>query len=139
MSPEQVRGDCTDHRSDLFSLGVMLHEMISGTAPFRRGSTVETLYAILKEEAPVLPERPGGAAEELGSVVEHCLEKSPSARFQSARDLAFTLDLVSRSAQSQVRQARPRRGAFDTVFPSFSTSMFGFAATVVDLCTRRFR
>jgi serine/threonine protein kinase len=124
MSPEQVRGEPTDYRSDLFSLGVMLHEMISGLPPFRGDSTVETLYAILKDEPPALQDCSGAFPDELASVVEHCLEKAPSARFQSARDLAFTLDLVARSALSRGRQARQRRGLIGSLFPSFSASMF---------------
>jgi serine/threonine protein kinase len=124
MSPEQVRGEPTDPRSDLFSLGVMLHEMISGLPPFRADSTVETLYAILKEEPPALQDSSGDLPDELASVVEHCLEKAPSARFQSARDLAFTLDLVARSVLSRARQARQRRGLIGSLFPSFSASMF---------------
>jgi serine/threonine protein kinase len=139
MSPEQVRGEPTDHRSDLFSLGVMLHEMISGIAPFRGDSTVETLYAILKDEPPLLQDCGGAVPDELGSVVEHCLEKTPRARFQSARDLAFTLDLVARSAQAHGRQVRQRPGVLDSLFPTFSASMFGFGASVVDLCARSFR
>jgi len=139
MSPEQVLGERTDHRSDIFSLGVMLHEMIAGHAPFRGDSTVETLYAILKNEAPLLETRAGEVPEELGAVVEHCLEKNPSARFQSVRDLAFTLDLVARTSQTRERRARQRRGVLATLFPSLTASMFGFMAAFVDLCVRRCR
>lgn len=92
MAPEQARGEAADARSDLFALGTMLHEMLSGVRPFSRGSAVETLHAILKEEPPPLPaEVPAGLAR----VVERCLEKDPRARFQSARDLAFALGQVS--------------------------------------------
>jgi eukaryotic-like serine/threonine-protein kinase len=138
MAPEQVLGERADQRSDIFSFGVMLHEMIAGAAPFQADSAVETLYAILKHDTPPLPERAGGVPEGLGDVVEHCLEKTPSARFQSARDLAFTLDLVARSAQTVERRARDRRQAAP-LLPRWSSSMFGFPAAVVDLCTRRFR
>ena len=139
MSPEQVLGERTDHRSDIFSLGVMLHEMLSGVAPFRGESTVETLYAILKEETPVLQDRGGAVPDALGSVVEHCLEKNPSARFQSARDLAFTLGLFARPAPSRERQVRRRRGVLSSLLPSFSALMFAFGGAVVDQCTRRLR
>jgi tetratricopeptide (TPR) repeat protein/TolB-like protein len=91
MSPEQVRGTAIDHRSDIFSFGVILYEMLSGERAFQRRSDIETLMAILKEEPPQLerPNRP--VAPELADIVGHCLEKNPSERFQSARDLAFAL------------------------------------------------
>ena len=139
MSPEQVLGERTDCRSDIFSFGVMLHEMIAGVPPFRGDSAVETLYAILKNETPALPVRGGAVPDALAEVVDHCLEKSASARFQSARDLAFTLDLVSRSAQAHGRRARERRSLMTMLFPRLSAPMFGLAAAVVGLCTRRFR
>jgi serine/threonine protein kinase len=109
MSPEQVRGDKTDHRSDIFSVGVMLHEMISGVAPFRGDSAIETMYAILKEETPALQDRAGEVPDELGDVVNHCLEKDANDRFQSARDLAFTLALVSRATKLERRRHSSRR------------------------------
>jgi serine/threonine protein kinase len=108
MSPEQVRGDTTDHRSDIFSVGVMLHEMISGAAPFRGDSAIETLHAILKEETPPLQDRGGDVPDELSEVVTHCLEKDMDDRFQSARDLAFTLALVSRSTKLERRHGESR-------------------------------
>jgi serine/threonine protein kinase len=113
--------------------------MISGIPPFRGESTVETLYAILKNEPPALEVRAGVVPEEVGAVVEHCLEKSPSARFQSVRDLAFTLDLVARSAQTHQRLRGRRRGGLAAVLPSVSASMFGFLASVVDMCRRSYR
>jgi Tol biopolymer transport system component len=95
MSPEQVRGQAVDHRSDIFSLGVVLYEMLSGAKAFHRDSAVETMNAILKEEPPELttldPKIPVGLAR----VVQHCLEKHPADRFQSARDLAFDLETLS--------------------------------------------
>jgi Tol biopolymer transport system component len=92
MAPEQVRGEAADARSDLFALGTMLHEMLSGSRPFSRGSAVETLHAILTEEPPPLP---ASVPAPVARVVSRCLEKDPRLRFQSARDLSFTLDLVS--------------------------------------------
>ena len=114
MSPEQVRGETADARSDLFAVGTMLHEMLSGARPFSRGSAVETLHAILTEEPPPLP---ASVPPSLARIVTRCLEKDPRARFQSARDLAFTLDLVAgedpRAAAeaSGPGAARPRRVA----------------------------
>ncbi len=90
MSPEQVRGQPADHRSDIFSFGVILYEMVSGKRPFLRQTSVETMTAILKEDPPeVLGIEPG-----LERVLRHCLEKNPEERFQSARDLAFALEAL---------------------------------------------
>ena len=109
MSPEQVSGVATDHRSDIFSLGVILYEMVSGTAPFHADSAVETLHAILKEDPPALRSRDGKIPAELEHIIRHCLEKDPDARFQSARDLAFTLEVVLRSAHRTAARSRKRR------------------------------
>ena len=88
MSPEQARGETADHRSDIFVLGVVLHEMLTGRQAFYRETTVETMTAIMRDDAPPLPEStPPG----LVRIVEHCLEKSPTQRFHSAHDLAFAL------------------------------------------------
>jgi len=92
MAPEQVRGEAVDGRADLFALGTMLHEMLSGSRPFARGSAVETMHAILADETPPLP---ASVPPALARVVERCLAKDPAQRFQSARDLSFTLELVS--------------------------------------------
>ena len=91
MSPEQVRGFSTDHRSDFFSFGVILYELLSGRRAFRGETNVETMTAILKQEPPDLPET---VPEALRQIVAHCLEKDPRERFQSARDLRFALSQV---------------------------------------------
>jgi TolB-like protein len=94
MSPEQVRGQAADHRSDLFSLGLVLHEMLCGQGAFARETAAETMTAILREPAPDLHLTGSDAPPELGRIVSHCLEKAPTERFQSARDLAFALRSV---------------------------------------------
>jgi eukaryotic-like serine/threonine-protein kinase len=91
MSPEQVRGLAADHRSDLFSLGAVLYEMLSGRRAFRGPSAADTLSAILKDEPPELVGRHPGVSESLERIVRHCLEKNPEQRSQSAHDLAFDL------------------------------------------------
>jgi serine/threonine protein kinase len=95
MSPEQVRTDRVDHRSDIFSLGVILYLMLSGKRAFRGESTIETLNAILKEDPPKLSESNNQINPALERVVMHCLEKSPEQRFHSARDVAFALEALS--------------------------------------------
>ena len=94
MSPEQARGARADHRADLFSLGVVLYEMISGISPFRRETAPETMTAILREPPPELPD-PVACPPALRRLLWHCLEKDPGERFQSARDLVYNLDAAS--------------------------------------------
>jgi serine/threonine protein kinase/Tol biopolymer transport system component len=95
MSPEQVRGSVVDHRSDIFSFGTVLYEMLSGRRAFHADSTVETLNAILKDEPRDLAVSNRKLAPALERVVWHCLEKSPERRFQSANDIAFALESLS--------------------------------------------
>jgi serine/threonine protein kinase len=92
MAPEQVRGERADARSDLFSLGVVLHEMLTGANPFHRASVVESLNAILKEEPAEPAATPSGSNPGLARVVARLLEKDPARRFRSAHDLVFALE-----------------------------------------------
>jgi len=91
MAPEQVRGGPADHRSDIFVLGCVLYETITGRGAFARDTAVESMTAILREPAPEISVSGVEAAPELSQIVAHCLEKNPAERFQSARDLAFAL------------------------------------------------
>ena len=95
MSPEQVRAQTLDHRSDIFSFGAILYEMVSGRRAFKGESGIETMNAIVKEEPPELtdsglPVNPG-----MERIIRRCLEKSPERRFQSASDLAFAIEALS--------------------------------------------
>ncbi len=90
MSPEQVRGLAVDHRSDIFSFGSVLYEMVTGRRPFARDTMPESMTAILKED---VAEQDIPAS--IAPVLRHCLEKKPERRFQSARDLAFALETTS--------------------------------------------
>jgi len=96
MSPEQVRGQSADQRSDIFSLGTIMHEMLSGSRAFQGVSAADTMSAILKEEPPDLSSTVRNLPPSLGHIVRRCLEKDPVERFQSARDLAFNLELLTR-------------------------------------------
>src|SRR5215467_5865709 len=107
MSPEQVRAQPADHRSDIFSCGAMLYEMLTGKRAFHRTSSVETMSAILREEPEEISLTNKNVSPAFERVVNHCLEKDPAARFQSARDLAFALEAISDSstgAQSALEQ-----------------------------------
>jgi eukaryotic-like serine/threonine-protein kinase len=112
MSPEQVRGATVDHRSDIFSLGCVVYEMLTGVRAFRHATAAETMTAILREEPPELPDATAQALPAVERIVRHCLEKAPSERFQSARDLAFDLDAAlqaSGRSDPLAGRVRPRR------------------------------
>ena len=98
MSPEQVRGIPVDHRSDIFSFGAILYEMLSGRRAFHGESAADAMSAILKEDPPDLSETNHNISPLLERLVNHCLEKHPESRFHSARDLAFALEALSGSA-----------------------------------------
>ena len=100
MSPEQVRGQPTDHRSDIFSFGLILHEMITGRRAFQRETMAETMSAILKEEPEELTESKPNISPALERIVRRCLEKKPERRFQSTSDLGFALESLSASTSS---------------------------------------
>ncbi len=95
MAPEQVKGKKADARSDIFSFGAVLYEMISGSRAFHRDSAAETMSAILREDPPDLSATNRNVAPGLDRVVRHCLEKNPEERFHSAHDLAFDLEALS--------------------------------------------
>jgi len=120
MSPEQLRGEAVDGRSDIFSVGAIFYELLSGERPFRTGTVVETSYAILHEDPPPLP--PSVPAP-ISQFVHRCLEKDPDQRFQSARDLAFSLDALRTvsgpllTAPTEARSSAGRRAPRWLVWP----------------------
>ena len=113
MAPEQVRGETVDARTDMFSFGAVLFEMVSGHRAFHRDTAAETMTAILKDDAPEIADLPTPVAPALERIIRRCLEKSPDHRFQSAKDLAFALEALSQlsgsktGAQAAIQAAAP--------------------------------
>jgi serine/threonine protein kinase len=115
MAPEQVRGEVADHRSDIFSFGAILYEMLSGKQAFVRPTAADTISAILKDDPPSLSENEPPSPIALQRIVYRCLEKSASERFHSAWDLGFALEGLSTSSDSalaltggKVKSKRPK-------------------------------
>jgi eukaryotic-like serine/threonine-protein kinase len=113
MSPEQIRGFSTDHRTDIFSFGAILYEMLSGRRAFAGATHPDTMSAILSSDPRDLSEQRHEVPPILERLVRHCLEKTPDERFQSARDVAFALESLSSDAHSTgaralVEASRPR-------------------------------
>ena len=103
MSPEQVRGQLVDMRSDIFSFGAVLYEALSGRRAFHGDSAVESLNAILKEEPPDFNETNAKINPQLEKIVRRCLEKKPERRFHSAHDLSFALEALTISSESSLK------------------------------------
>ncbi|HUL73887.1 MAG TPA: protein kinase [Vicinamibacterales bacterium] len=105
MAPEQVRGQAMDARTDLFALGAVLCEMLSGQRAFQRETPADTMTAILKEDPPDLSATRADLSPALDRIVRHCLEKNPAERFQTARDIAFALEAFSGTSLTAVSGA----------------------------------
>jgi serine/threonine-protein kinase len=110
MSPEQVRGEVADHRTDIFSLGAILYELVFAERAFRAETDVETMTAILREDPPALRRR-GTAPNEIVRVISRCLEKKPDERFQSASDLAFVLTVLGGTEAEPIEAAPHSSGS----------------------------
>jgi eukaryotic-like serine/threonine-protein kinase len=111
MSPEQVRGQNADHRTDIFSFGTILYEMLAGKRAFEKATAADTQSAILNEDPVSISQVTTSIPPALQRMVHRCLEKNPDQRFQNASDLAFALEAMSGelssasgSATAQVRQ-----------------------------------
>ena len=115
MSPEQVTGAPVDQRTDIFAFGAVVHEMLTGRPTFRRGSSAETIAAILREDVPEVPAG-AGVPPPLERILRRCLEKNPGERFHSAHDVGIALEaLLERSSTTSAAVTavpeRPRRSA----------------------------
>ena len=104
MAPEQVRGERADHRADIFALGCVLYEMLSGRSAFRRDTAVASMNAVLSDTPPNLSATNPSIPPALERIIERCLEKRPEQRFQSVSDLAFGLKEWSSQPSSDVRR-----------------------------------
>jgi eukaryotic-like serine/threonine-protein kinase len=109
MSPEQLRAKSVDHRSDLFSLGAILYEMLTGHRAFRGETEVDTMTAVLREEPPEINLEQASIPVACRDVVRHCLEKDPENRFQSAKDLAFALQTLTGTSSGTIQLSRKLR------------------------------
>jgi Tol biopolymer transport system component len=110
MSPEQVSGKPADHRSDIFALGTIMYEALTGKRAFQKPTAAETMSAILNEDPPIASQFVPSIPPALQKVVHRCLEKNPAQRFQSASDLAFALEALSDSGvQSGTPPAEPEQ------------------------------
>ncbi|HEY6929820.1 MAG TPA: protein kinase [Thermoanaerobaculia bacterium] len=105
MSPEQVRGLPSDHRSDVFSFGTILYELLAGKRAFRQSTASDTMAAILRDEPPELSGSGRNISPALENIVRHCLEKNPDERFQSAKEIVFALSVVSSPSFASGSQA----------------------------------
>src|SRR5262245_27622351 len=134
MSPEQVRGKPVDHRSDIFSFGAVMYEVLSGRRAFQAESAAETLNAVLNADPPDLAEAAADVPPALERIVRHCMEKSPAERFQSAGDLAFALEAISghsissETASTGAPRSRRKRTITAIAASLLAAAMIGYLA-----------
>ena len=137
MSPEQVRGKPADARSDIFSFGAILYEMLSGKRAFHRETAADTMSAILREEPEDLSTSNRQVPATLDRIVHHCLEKDPEARFHSAHDLAFQLQFPAAAEASGIAAApSPKRRVSPALLAIGGIALL-LAAALVALLLRR--
>jgi tetratricopeptide (TPR) repeat protein/TolB-like protein len=111
MSPEQARGEPVDARSDVFSLGSLIYEMVTGRRAFSGDTVHDTLLAVINRDPDSMVAQRAGTPPALEVIVRRCLEKEPSERFESARDVAFALEAISSGSNSAVRLPTRSMGA----------------------------
>ena len=128
MSPEQVRFSPVNHRSDIFSFGSVLYEMLAGKPAFRKETQAETMTAILNADPPPLGEANSRVPAPFERVVRHCLEKRPEDRFQSTRDLVFDLEAVAQAGTAGAPSWPPRRARRVRLAPVAGAVVLGLLA-----------
>ena len=137
MSPEQVRGRTADARSDIFSFGAILYEMLSGRRAFQRDTAADTMSAILREDPPDLSSTNRQLPPVLDRIVHHCLEKDPEARFHSAHDLAFQLQFPATDEISGIAAAPAAKRRTPTALLALGAIALLLAAGLTTLVLRR--
>ncbi len=130
LAPEEILGDRGDARADLFALGAIAYEMLTGRRAFAREHTIDTLYAVLHDPVPALRTGESGVSPQLAAIVSRLLEKAPEARFQSSADLAWTLEQLPAALPSAARAAEPRHTPAGAAPPA-SRRAGGWAAGAV--------
>ncbi len=137
MSPEQVRGRAADARSDIFSFGAILYEMLSGRRAFHRDTAADTMSAILREDPPDLSSTNRLIPAALDRIVHHCLEKDPEARFHSAHDLAFQLQLPATDETSGIAAAPVAKRRMPPALLALGAIALLLAAALTTIVLRR--
>ncbi len=133
MSPEQVRGEPADHRADIFAFGCVLYEMLSGTRAFRRNTPIESMNAVLSDEPPDLSASNANIPLALERIVQRCLQKQPDNRFQSAKDLAFTIEVAQDRSQKQFQSttASPRSARKKSLLAAISVTLLAIVGAFI--------
>jgi len=135
MSPEQVRGQATDHRADIFAFGAILFEMFAGKRAFQKPTSADTMSALLNEDPPGISQVTTTVPPALQRVVHRCLEKNPEQRFQSASDLAFALDALSEISSNTAADSKTKPRRISKLWAVAAV----MAAVVIALLVVRFR
>ena len=131
MSPEQLRGKIVDHRSDIFSFGAILYEMLAGCRAFRGETEVDTITAVLREEPPAANLQNAAIPDSYQEIVRHCVEKDSENRFQSAKDLAFAIQTLSGSGKTLTSGNKKWSGS--RLLPWAMVAVLGLAVAVLAL------
>ena len=133
MSPEQLRGKTVDHRSDIFSFGAILYEMLSGERAFHGETEVDTMTAVLREEPADSNLEHTAIPAPYQDIVHHCLEKEPENRFQSAKDLVFALQTVSGSSPVRIASSSAHKHPKSQALPWVVAGLLALATVLLAL------
>lgn len=133
MSPEQLRGKTVDHRSDIFSFGAILYEMLAGRRAFRGETEVDTMTAVLREEPPTAELENTAIPPGYLDIVRHCIEKEPENRFQSAKDLVFALQTLSGTSAFKALDLRRSKKVSGRAWPRAVVAVLAMAVVLLGL------